>query len=165
MDLAVKTPAGGRGDSTHTTRSIAHPVRGGHRGPGIQLHRLHDCRFSGDDGIQRLLNKGVEILFDQESGMLQRLITAPISPATILMNRLALVLALVSSQALIILLVAVFLGIRTGSGFYGLALISTTGILFAVGITAVSMALHLVSLAMPILFYHWPCWSAFDIYQ
>ena len=97
--------------------------------------------------------------------MLQRLITAPISPATILMSRLALVLALVSSQALIILLVAVFLGIQTGSGFYGPALISTTGILLAVGITAISMALHLVSVAMPILFYHWPCWSAFDIYQ
>jgi len=87
------------------------------------------------------LSGGMEILFDRESGMLQRLITAPISSSTILTSRFAFVLVLTSVQTLLILLVAASLVVQIASGTAGLLLILMVGILLGIGITALSMAL------------------------
>lgn len=87
------------------------------------------------------LSGGMEILFDRESGMLQRLLTAPISSSTILTSRFAFVLVLTSVQTLLILLVAASLGVHIASGTAGLVLILMVGILLGIGITALSMAL------------------------
>jgi ABC-2 type transport system permease protein len=87
------------------------------------------------------LSGGVEILFDRESEMLQRLITAPIHPAAIFTSRFAFVLGLAGGQAAIILLVAVILGVRIAAGVLGLALILATGVLLGVGVAAISVTL------------------------
>jgi ABC-2 type transport system permease protein len=87
------------------------------------------------------LNGGAQILFDRETGMLHRLLAAPIPPGAILWSRFVYVLGLTSFQALVIILVASLLGVRIASGVTGLVLILATGILLGVGITALSMAL------------------------
>lgn len=87
------------------------------------------------------LNGGVEILFDRETGMLRRLLAAPIPPGAVLWSRFAYVLGLTTLQALAILLIASLLGVRIAAGAWGLALVLITGILLGIGITALSMAL------------------------
>ena len=84
---------------------------------------------------------GVEILFDRETGLLQRLVAAPIPTGAILASRVAFVLGLSTAQALIILLVALLLGVEIAAGAPGVVLIVATGLLLGIGITAVSMAL------------------------
>lgn len=87
------------------------------------------------------LSGGVEILFDREANVLQRLIASPIPPASIFASRFVFVIGLASGQAGIILLVALMLGVRIASGLVGLSLILATGILLGIGITAISVAL------------------------
>lgn len=86
---------------------------------------------------------GVEILFDREANVLQRLIASPIHPAAIFASRFVFVIGLASSQATIILVVALILGVRIASGLLGLGLIVATGILLGIGITGISVALAL----------------------
>lgn len=89
------------------------------------------------------LSGGVEILFDRETEMLQRLIASPIHPAAILTSRFIFVIGLASCQAAIILVVALMLGVHVASGVLGLSLILGTGILLGIGITAISVTLAL----------------------
>ncbi len=87
------------------------------------------------------LNGGVELLFDRESGVLRRLLAAPIPPAAILASRFIFVVGLTLAQALVIFLVAVLLGVHIASGIGSLALVLATGMFLGIGITALSMAL------------------------
>ncbi|HEX7002651.1 MAG TPA: ABC transporter permease [Trueperaceae bacterium] len=87
------------------------------------------------------LNGGAQILFDRETGMLHRLLAAPIPPGAVLWSRFFYVLGLTTFQALVILLVASLLGVRIASGVAGLVLVLATGILLGIGVTALSMAL------------------------
>jgi len=87
------------------------------------------------------LGGGVEILFDRESGVLQRLMAAPISASSIVASRLSFVLILTCVQSLIILGLAQVLGVGLASGFLGLILILTIGVVFGVGIMSASMAM------------------------
>ncbi len=90
------------------------------------------------------LGGGVEIMFDRETHMLQRLIATPIHPAAIFASRFVFVIGLAGAQALIIILVSLFLGVRIAAGVGGLVLILATGILLGVGITALSVTLALL---------------------
>ena len=87
------------------------------------------------------LGGGVEILFDRESGVLQRLMAAPIPTSSIVASRLGFVLVLSSAQMLIILGFAEVLGVGLASGLLGLLLILLIGVLFGVGIMSASMAM------------------------
>lgn len=87
------------------------------------------------------LNGGVELLFDRETGLLQRLMAAPIPATSLLASRLIVVVCVTTTQALLILLVALAMGVRLASGGWGILLILLVGALLGVGITAVSMAL------------------------
>jgi ABC-2 type transport system permease protein len=87
------------------------------------------------------LNGGVELLFDRESGMLTRLLTTPIAPAAIILSRALYVVALTSVQGLIIIGAAAGFGVKISTGLGGIVLILVVGILFGVGVTALSMAL------------------------
>ncbi len=100
---------------------------------GVVVMTVFDAALSG----------GVEILFDRESEVLQRLIAAPIHPAAIFASRFVFVTGLASGQAAIILLVARLVGVRIASGLLGVALILGTGILLGIGVTAISVALAL----------------------
>jgi ABC-2 type transport system permease protein len=90
------------------------------------------------------LSGGVEILFDRETDVLERLIASPIHPGTILASRFIFVVGLASGQAVLILLVAFVLGVRIASGLLGLSLMLGTGILLGIGITAISITLALL---------------------
>ena len=90
------------------------------------------------------ISGGVEILFDRESGVLQRLFATPIPPVTIFASRFLFVNTLATVQALIILLTAFLLGVPLTANVLGLALILLTGVLLGMGITAISVTLALV---------------------
>lgn len=87
------------------------------------------------------LGGGVEILFDRESGVLQRLMAAPIPTTSIVASRLGFVLCLSCAQTLIILGLAEVLGVGLAAGLVGLVLILAIGVLFGVGIMSASMAM------------------------
>jgi ABC-2 type transport system permease protein len=87
------------------------------------------------------LNGGVELLFDRESGILRRIIAAPISPSSIIASRMLFVLVIAGLQSLILLLVAVLLGVGIASGPLGVALALLTSLLLGVGVLSASMAL------------------------
>lgn len=84
---------------------------------------------------------GVEILFDRESKLFERLVAAPIPPVAVMTSRFGFVVALTTLQSAIIIPVAWILGVQIGSGLAGLLLILLTGMILGVGMLAVSTAL------------------------
>ena len=85
---------------------------------------------------------GVDLLFDKESGFLERLLAAPISRNALIISRFIFVMALTAVQILIILLVAYLLfGVSIQSGLVGLAFILLVGLLFGLGLIAISLSL------------------------
>jgi ABC-2 type transport system permease protein len=84
---------------------------------------------------------GVDLLFDKENGFLERLMSTPISRTSVIMSRFVFVMTITSLQVLVILGVAYLFGVRPVTGFGGIAVIILIGLLFGVGLTAISMAL------------------------
>ena len=84
---------------------------------------------------------GVDLLFDKENGFLERLMSTPISRTSVIMSRFVFVMTITSLQVLVILGVAYLFGVRPVTGFGGVAVIILIGLLFGVGLTAISMAL------------------------
>jgi ABC-2 type transport system permease protein len=74
---------------------------------------------------------GVDLLFDKENGFLERLMTTPIHR----------VMTITSLQVLVILGVAFLFGVQPATGLLGIATILMIGMLFGVGLTAISMAM------------------------
>ena len=88
------------------------------------------------------LSGGVDLLFDKESGFLERLLSAPISRNSLIYSRFIFVMGITSVQILIILLVAFILfGVYPHSGLVGLAFIMLVGLLFGLGLIAISLTL------------------------
>jgi ABC-2 type transport system permease protein len=85
---------------------------------------------------------GVDLLFDKESGFLERLLAAPISRNALIISRFIFVMIITAIQILIILLVAYLLfGVSVQSGLAGLAFILLVGLLFGLGLIAISLSL------------------------
>jgi ABC-2 type transport system permease protein len=84
---------------------------------------------------------GVDLLFDKENGFLERLMATPIRRSSVILSRFVFVMTLTSLQVLVILGVAYLFGVRPATGFLGVAVILLIGMLFGVGLTAISMAL------------------------
>jgi ABC-2 type transport system permease protein len=72
---------------------------------------------------------------------LERLMSTPISRSSVIMSRFVFVMTITSLQVLVILGVAYLFGVRPVTGFGGIAVIILVGLLFGVGLTAISMAL------------------------
>lgn len=88
------------------------------------------------------LSGGVDLLFDRESGFLERLLSAPISRNSLIFSRFIFVMAITSAQILVILLVAYLMfGVYPHSGLGGLGFIMLVGLLFGLGLIAISMTL------------------------
>ena len=88
------------------------------------------------------LSGGVDLLFDKESGFLERILSAPISRNALIVSRFIFVMTISSVQILVILAVAFALfGVYPASGIAGLALILVVGLLFGLGLVALSLAL------------------------
>lgn len=83
---------------------------------------------------------GVDLLFDKESGFLERLMSAPIRRTSVILSRFLFVMGITALQVLVILGVASLFGVRPATGLLGIAVILFIGMLFGVGLTAISMA-------------------------
>jgi ABC-2 type transport system permease protein len=84
---------------------------------------------------------GVDLLFDKENGFLERLMSTPIHRSSVILSRFLFVMAITSLQVLVILGVASLFGVRPATGWLGIGLILFIGVLFGVGLTAISMAM------------------------
>jgi ABC-2 type transport system permease protein len=85
---------------------------------------------------------GVDMLFDKESGFLERLLSAPINRNSLIISRFIFVMGITTVQILIILLVAYLLfGVYPRTGLEGLALIILIGLLLGLGLIAISLSL------------------------
>ena len=90
-----------------------------------------------DDGLAG----GVDLLFDEENGFLERLMTTPIHRSSVILSRFIFVMTITSLQVLVILGVAFLFGVQPATGLLGIATILMIGMLFGVGLTAISMAM------------------------
>jgi ABC-2 type transport system permease protein len=84
---------------------------------------------------------GVDLLFDKENGFLERLLSTPISRTSVIVSRFLFVMAITSLQVLVILGVASLFGVRPATGWPGVAVIVLIGLIFGIGLTAISMGL------------------------
>ena len=84
---------------------------------------------------------GVDLLFDKENGFLERLMATPIHRASVIVSRFLFVMAITAMQILVILGVAFLFGVLPETGLLGIALILVIGMLFGIGLTAISMAM------------------------
>jgi ABC-2 type transport system permease protein len=95
--------------------------------------------------VMTILNNGLaggtDLLFDKENGFLERMMSTPISRTSIVISRFLFVMAITSGQVLVILGVAYLYGVHPVTGLGGVAVIILLGLLFGVGMTAISMAL------------------------
>jgi ABC-2 type transport system permease protein len=95
--------------------------------------------------VMTILNNGLaggtDLLFDKENGFLERLMSTPISRTSVVISRFLFVMTITSMQVLVILGVAYLFGVHPVTGVGGVAVIILIGLLFGVGLTAISMAL------------------------
>jgi len=87
------------------------------------------------------LSGGVDLLFDKENGFLERLMSTPIHRTSVILSRFLFVTTITSLQVLVILGVAALFGVRPATGLLGVAVILVIGMLFCIGLTAISMAM------------------------
>lgn len=87
------------------------------------------------------LSGGVDLLFDKENGFLERLMSTPIHRTSVIVSRYLFVMVITSLQILVILTVAFFFGVTPETGLLGVALILLVGMMFGIGLTAISMAM------------------------
>lgn len=84
---------------------------------------------------------GVDLLFDKENGFLERLMSTPIHRTSVILSRFLFVMAITSMQVLVILGVSYLFGVHPATGILGVATILVIGMMFGVGLTAISMAM------------------------
>ena len=84
---------------------------------------------------------GVDLLFDKENGFLERLMATPIHRSSVILSRFLFVMTITSLQVLVILAVASVFGVHPATGLPGVVVILIIGMLFGVGLTAISMAI------------------------
>ena len=84
---------------------------------------------------------GVDLLFDKENGFLERLMSTPIHRTSVIVSRFLFVMTITSLQVLVILGVAALFGVRPATGLPGVVVIVMIGMLFGIGLTAISLAM------------------------
>ena len=78
---------------------------------------------------------------DKENGFPERLMSTPIHRTSVILSRFIFVMAITSMQVLVILGVAYPFGVHPATGILGVAMILLIGMMFGVGLTAISMAM------------------------
>lgn len=84
---------------------------------------------------------GIDILFDREAGVLQRIMATPTPAGAVIGSRLIFVLGLTFFQCLLLLATAGLLRVEIVSGVPGLVLIMATAVLLGSGILCLSLSL------------------------
>lgn len=101
--------------------------------------------LAGGVVVMTVLNNGlaggVDLLFDKENGFLERMMSTPIHRTSVILSRYLFVMTITGMQILVILGIAFAFGVRLETGLGGLAVILVIGMLFGVGLTAISMTL------------------------
>lgn len=87
---------------------------------------------------------GIPLLFDKENGSLLRLMSMPISRASILVGRFLAVNINTTLQCLIILVLGLLFGIRIASGIGGVLTLLAISLLLGFGVTVISLILAFV---------------------
>ncbi|MGH7772002.1 MAG: ABC transporter permease [Candidatus Binatia bacterium] len=87
---------------------------------------------------------GIPLLFDKENGFLVRLMSVPISRASILVARFLAVNINTSLQCLIILVLGLLFGIRIATGIGGVLTLLLISLLLGFGVTVISLILAFV---------------------
>ena len=87
---------------------------------------------------------GIPLLFDKESGFLLRLMSAPISRASILVGRFLAVNINTTLQCLIILGLGLIFGVRIATGVGGVLALLIIGLLLGFGVTVISLILAFI---------------------
>jgi len=101
--------------------------------------------LAGGVVVMTVLNNGlaggVDLLFDKENGFLERMMSTPIHRTSVILSRYLFVMAITGMQILVILGIAFLFGVRPETGLLGIAVILVVGMLFGIGLTAISMAM------------------------
>lgn len=84
---------------------------------------------------------GMEVMFDKETGFLERLLVAPIHRSALIVSRFIFVSGITTMQSLLILGLAALIGVRIAGGIGGIALILVIGMMLGIGLIAISNAL------------------------
>ncbi|MBI4525741.1 MAG: ABC transporter permease [Deltaproteobacteria bacterium] len=87
---------------------------------------------------------GIPLLFDKENGLLSRLLTAPVSRASILVGRFLAVNINTTLQCLIMLGLGLVFGVRVATGIGGILGLLIVALLLGFGVTVISMVLAFV---------------------
>ncbi|MBI5198196.1 MAG: ABC transporter permease [Nitrospirae bacterium] len=98
--------------------------------------------------VMTILNSGlfggVEIIFDKETGFLERLLVAPIHRSALIVSRFVFVIGITSFQCLLILGLAMLIGVQVATGIGGFALILLIGMMLGIGLIALSTSMAFV---------------------
>jgi len=84
---------------------------------------------------------GVDLIFDRETGFLDRLLASPIARSSIITSRFLFVMVLSALQILVILGTALLMHVVPVTGLPGVGAILLVGVLLGVGLTALSLGL------------------------
>lgn len=84
---------------------------------------------------------GIDVLFDREAGIMQRILAAPIAGGAVIASRLLFVLGLTLFQCLMLLGAARLQGVVVEGGWAGIGVILLAGLMLGNGILCVSIAL------------------------
>lgn len=87
---------------------------------------------------------GIPLLFDRENGFLLRLLSAPVSRASIIVSRFLAVNVSTMLQCLLILVLGLLFGVRIATGVGGVAALLAIGLLLGFGVTVISLVLAFV---------------------
>ena len=87
---------------------------------------------------------GIPILFERENGFLLRLMSAPISRASILISRFLAVNVSTMLQCLLMLVLGLLFGIRIATGLGGVFALLVISLLLGFGVTVISLMLAFV---------------------
>lgn len=87
---------------------------------------------------------GIPLLFDRENGVLLRLMSAPISRASIIIGRFLAVNVGTALQCLLILLLGLLFGVRVAAGAGGVLVLLLIALLLGFGVTVLSLILAFV---------------------
>jgi ABC-2 type transport system permease protein len=87
------------------------------------------------------VSAAVPLLFDKETGYLDKLMSMPIRRGSLIVSRFVFQVGLNSVQVVVILLVALLLGVRPVTGLAGVLAILVAAALLTLALTAAAMAL------------------------
>jgi ABC-2 type transport system permease protein len=87
---------------------------------------------------------GIPLLFDKENGFLSRLMSAPISRASILVSRFLAVNLNTLVQCLIVLVLGALFGARIATGLGGILTLLAISLLLGFGVTVISLILAFI---------------------